>query len=553
MSLKAELENWAAALKAYDEENYEGALELFSGIADSSKILTNMGLIYATLGEHEHAIEKFIEAINLDQYLAIAYFQMGVSHFLLGETDVALDNFDEALLYLRGNQDINYEQLGLNFKLYAAEVLFNKGICLVYLDRVQEGLDTMAEARTLKAKEDHAIIDEAIRDQGDGYTVFSVPVGVLYRPSEKKLKNAMTKDYMGKAKLVAASDATDVYTEFSGAARLRDGISPAGIFVDRPDTNAPNLSRSATAPSSRLPRNGNDPISRPAANLARAQTTINVPANFRERIAAIPTSANTPAISRSNTLSKPNNPTTTARSNTMAAPDRVTRSNTLSGPERSKGLASLSRGPSARRAPTSLQIPPIPENASNDKEKRVSEFYENYLDEYDESESVGPESASTPTPPANRTPNKARAQRASTMSRNSGLRSAPVGGSMKRRSTARRSTRGNPRAFEEEEEGYGSGDYEEVSFEKIRVKIHYNDDIRGMALLPDTSFAEFMDKLTSKFDKSITDLGIKFRDEDGGHVSLRDESDYELALETAREAAKGKSEGKLEIWCADLK
>ena len=284
---------------------------------------------------------------------------------------------------------------------------------------------------------------------------------------------------------------------------MRDGISPAGIFVDRPDTNAPNLSRSATAPSSRLPRNGrsfllprefhetdgqvegNDPTSRPAANLARAQTTINVPSNFRERIAAIPTNANTPAMSRSNTLSKPNNPTTTARSNTLAAPDRVTRSSSLSGP--AKGLASLSRGPSARRAPTSLQIPPIPENASNDKgmrslclhskhlftqpEKRVSEFYENYLDQYDESESVGPESASSPTPPANPAPNKARAQRASTTSRNSGLRSAPVGGSMKRRSTARRSTRGNPRAFEEEEEGYGSGDYEEVSFEKIRVKV----------------------------------------------------------------------------------
>ncbi len=30
MSLKAELENWAAALKAYDEEDFQGALELFS-------------------------------------------------------------------------------------------------------------------------------------------------------------------------------------------------------------------------------------------------------------------------------------------------------------------------------------------------------------------------------------------------------------------------------------------------------------------------------------------------------------------------------------------
>lgn len=30
MSLKAELETWAAALKAYDEEDFEKALELFS-------------------------------------------------------------------------------------------------------------------------------------------------------------------------------------------------------------------------------------------------------------------------------------------------------------------------------------------------------------------------------------------------------------------------------------------------------------------------------------------------------------------------------------------
>ena len=30
MSLKAELETWAAALKAYDEEDFEQSLELFS-------------------------------------------------------------------------------------------------------------------------------------------------------------------------------------------------------------------------------------------------------------------------------------------------------------------------------------------------------------------------------------------------------------------------------------------------------------------------------------------------------------------------------------------
>lgn len=73
-----------------------------------------------------------------------------------------------------------------------------------------------------------------------------------------------------------------------------------------------------------------------------------------------------------------------------------------------------------------------------------------------------------------------------------------------------------------------------------------------MTLTPDTSFEEFMDKVTTKFEKSITGLGLKFKDEDGGKVTLRDESDYELAIETARESSKGKPEGKLEIWCVDL-
>ena len=42
---------------------------------------------------------------------------------------------------------------------------------------------------------------------------------------------------------------------------------------------------------------------------------------------------------------------------------------------------------------------------------------------------------------------------------------------------------------------------------------------------------------------------LKFRDEDGGKVSLRNKSDYDLAIETARESAKGRPESKLGLWC----
>ena len=72
-----------------------------------------------------------------------------------------------------------------------------------------------------------------------------------------------------------------------------------------------------------------------------------------------------------------------------------------------------------------------------------------------------------------------------------------------------------------------------------------------MALTPETSFDEFLERVTSKFNRSLDELGLKFKDEDGTHVSLRDDSDYDLAIETARESAKGRPEGRLEVWCVD--
>jgi hypothetical protein len=548
MSLKAELETWAAALKAYDEEDFEKALELFSGIADSSKILTNMGLIYATLGEHEAAVERFIEATNLDQYLAVAYFQCGVSNFLLARYELAAKDFEEALLYLRGNQAINYEQLGLKFRLFSAEVLFNKGLSQIYMGRTQEGLADMEEARKDKATDEHNVIDDAIQDRGEGYTVFSIPVGVLYRPSEKKLKNAVQRDYMGKAKLVASSDTSDVVTTFTGVARLKAGISPSGLYLDRPDlleseaANS-NLLRSATVPSVMPTMKATDgPRS---AGVERSKTTANV----------------TPSPARA-TSPKEAGPGAggITRSNTQITPARASPNAGIGGPVR--GLSVRRPGAPPNNAPAAAG-PPVP-----GKDPRLTEFYDDYIDSY------GGEDNSPP-PPNNQAGGS---DRVGAWARNNanpnyppigrnGSRSAPGSqyapssyggtGSIRRKPTRRNNPRASSRiqsTYEEEEEGYVSGEYEDGPFELtlIRVKLHYQDDIRGMTLSPDIPFAEFVDKVTAKFGKDINGLDLKFKDEDGGKVSLRDESDFELAIETARESSKGKSEGKLVIWCTDV-
>lgn len=78
-------------------------------------------------------------------------------------------------------------------------------------------------------------------DPTQGYTVFSIPVGVVYRPNEAKVRNLKTKDYLGKARLVAASDRANAFTGFAGSEIKNAG--KADIKDDRP---ADNISFAAT-------------------------------------------------------------------------------------------------------------------------------------------------------------------------------------------------------------------------------------------------------------------------------------------------------------------
>ncbi|RMZ92326.1 hypothetical protein DV736_g414, partial [Chaetothyriales sp. CBS 134916] len=232
MSLKQEIETWVQALSHYDNTEYEESLKVFDGIADTSKILFNCGVIHATIGEHERAIECYQRAIRLDQYLAVAYFQQGVSSFLMGDFEDALAMFNDTLLYLRGNTYIDYEQLGLKFKLYSCEVLFNRGLCYIYLQQDAAGMQDFAYAQKEKMTPDH-----------DGYTVFSIPVGVVYRPNDAKVKNLKTKDYLGKARLIATANQQNTSTGFAGAERKQALAQELAPKDDRP---AENISYAAT-------------------------------------------------------------------------------------------------------------------------------------------------------------------------------------------------------------------------------------------------------------------------------------------------------------------
>ena len=72
-----------------------------------------------------------------------------------------------------------------------------------------------------------------------------------------------------------------------------------------------------------------------------------------------------------------------------------------------------------------------------------------------------------------------------------------------------------------------------------------------MTFTPDTTFEDFVDKVMTKFDKRYGELGMKFTDVDGAKITLRDGMDFEFAIETAKESAGGRPEGKLEVWLTD--
>lgn len=62
---------------------------------------------------------------------------------------------------------IDYAQLGLLFKLYSCEVLFNRGLCYIYLQQKEAGLQDLSYAVKEKVVEDHNVIDEAIREEAE--------------------------------------------------------------------------------------------------------------------------------------------------------------------------------------------------------------------------------------------------------------------------------------------------------------------------------------------------------------------------------------------------
>ncbi|KAL2136340.1 hypothetical protein VTI74DRAFT_4172 [Chaetomium olivicolor] len=534
MSLKQEIETWVEALKYYDNNEFDEALESFDRIADTSKILFNMGVINATLGQHEQAVECYQRAIKLDQYLAVAYFQQGVSNFLLGDFEEALANFNDTLLYLRGNTLIDYSQLGLLFKLYSCEVLFNRGLCYIYLEQIDAGMQDLQYAVKEKVVEDHNVIDDAIRDEAKGYTVFSIPVGVVYRPNEAKVRNLQQKDYLGKARLVAASDRSNAFTGFAGT-EMNKAVGTSDAKDDRPVESLSFAASNLVKPGlqsrrqqSEPPNNRNVfPPTPPPENDRPAQMSRG--ASVRNGPKPIPSRLNLEKV-RSNERYE------------RSSPDEGVRPR----PMRSASAAASqapSRGFSTREPPQSRRR----------RDEEEDAYPDDVYDMYGGGNGGGSRSS----------------------------RSQRSGGGLSRTTTRDR--------YIEEEDDEGS-DYDDASFDEgefemvssnarrqgpgsvvsggskrgssrrdalrtVRVKVHAGD-VRYIVVGPAIEFPDLVTKIQDKFQLRRR-FKIKIKDEDspeGEMITIGDQDDLDMVMSSVKQNARRQRSdtGKMEVWIQEL-
>ncbi|KAJ7120182.1 hypothetical protein C8R44DRAFT_623689 [Mycena epipterygia] len=172
--LRSEMLAWEDALSANDSGDFRGSLRLFQPIASTSKIFVNTALIHDRLGERPEAIESFTKAIELDEYLAIGYFQRGVSYFHGERYPEAAKDFSDAETMMRTNPYIDYKPVGLDYRLELTEVLFNKWLALSKMGQTESAMVFQKLIETSPSPELRAVIENAMKNSEERCTPCSL-------------------------------------------------------------------------------------------------------------------------------------------------------------------------------------------------------------------------------------------------------------------------------------------------------------------------------------------------------------------------------------------
>lgn len=342
----------------------------------------------------------------------------------------------------------------------------------------------------------------------------------MYRPNEAKVRNLKTKDYLGKARLVAASDRSNAFTGFAGSemknvsARFFDFLFRLLIVAQQAKAEAKD--------------------DRPTENLSFAATNLVKPGLQSRR------QQSEPPTNRNNAF-----PPTPPPEN-----DR--------GPSRGASVRSAGQRPNVGKLSIQTQ------ESSRRYEKATSP--QERTKQHSRSASANPTRGfSTREPP--------RRQRAIE-------EESPYGDEaydMYDGPRGSKQSRSRQQRYDDEDDGsdYEYGSFDEGEFEmvssvrrgpgsvsrpsraasrrpdvrKIRVKVH-SDDVRYIMVGTSVEFSDFVDRIRDKFGLRRR-FKIKMKDEDvpDDMITMGDQDDLDVAIQSAKSQAKRQrlDVGKMEV------
>lgn len=224
------LQLWNEAVKAVDDKKWQEALDKLQQISEpTSRTLFNTAAVHLMLAQPDLAAEALDLTLSKDKRLSVGYFQRSAVMMKTGRLDRAMDDCICAQTHMRGNTVIDYRQLGLRFKLYNWQVMYNAAAVYSQMGQWEEARDVLL---SVSADRSVASIEAALDDvlRGEVLEPLLVPDGVVFRPRKQDVEQLQQRDFLGKAKVISSMIPND---DFGGFEPLR--LQKPGFYEPKVD------------------------------------------------------------------------------------------------------------------------------------------------------------------------------------------------------------------------------------------------------------------------------------------------------------------------------
>lgn len=146
---------------------------------------------------------SFEKAVLADPLMAISHFQLGHLAFKKRDWSGSMRAYEETIRCMRGNATVEYQQTGLEFTLFEAEVWYNHGLCKLQVGDTAGGLQSFMNAHLSKRLVRHDVIEDALSNPGADLLPFSPPDLAVFRPKRLPLLHGST-SLLGSLAMVGA-------------------------------------------------------------------------------------------------------------------------------------------------------------------------------------------------------------------------------------------------------------------------------------------------------------------------------------------------------------